>query len=38
MSISSQIEARQGVWAALISLPLAAGVSGLALLMAGVMV
>lgn len=37
MSISSPTEARQGVLAALISLPLATGVAGLALLMTGFM-
>lgn len=35
MSVSSPIEARQGIFAALLSLPLAAGLSGLALLMTG---
>jgi hypothetical protein len=35
MSVSSRVETTQGVIAALLSLPLAAGLTGLALLMAG---
>jgi len=35
MSVSSPIEARQGLLAALLSLPLAAGLAGLVVLMAG---
>ena len=35
MSVSSRVETTQGVIAALLSLPLAAGLTGLALLMGG---
>lgn len=37
MSISSPVEARQGVLATLVSLPLAAGLAGFVLLMTGYM-
>ena len=37
MSVSSHIEARQGLYAALLSLPLAIGLSGLTLLTTGAM-